>query len=119
MVHVPVVFCLALFLELRNTPFLGLLFRRKNFNASLGDGKSFTVSSCCGNEESVVDGVDGASTATSTATARVATELEEERTSERRRSGGDADTGVLLLLLLLLLVVVEEVVCKSCRTCSY
>ena len=134
---VPVVFCLALFLELRKTTFLGLLFRRKNFNASLGDGKSFTVSSCCGNAESVVvwmdgmDGIDGAvfslssccgnaeslvgideaSTTTATATARVAAELEEERTSERRRSGGVADTGVV--------VVVVEGVCKSCSTVSY
>ena len=140
---VPVVFCLALFLELRKTTFLGLLFRRKNFNASLGDGKSFTVSSCCGNAESVVvwmdgmDGIDGAvfssssrsrsccgnaeslvgideaSTTTATATARVAAELEEERTSERRRSGGVADTGVVLVL------VVVEGVCKSCSTVSY
>ena len=136
---VPVVFCLALFLELRKTTFLGLLFRRKNFNASLGDGKSFTVSSCCGNAESVVvwmdgmDGIDGAvfslssccgneeslvgideaSTTTATATARVAAELEEERTSERRRSGGVADTGVVLV------VVVVEGVCKSCSTVSY
>ena len=136
---VPVVFCLALFLELRKTTFLGLLFRRKNFNASLGDGKSFTVSSCCGNAESVVvwmdgmDGIDGAvfslssccgnaeslvgideaSTTTATATARVAAELEEERTSERRRSGGVADTGVVVV------VVVVEGVCKSCSTVSY
>ena len=139
---VPVVFCLALFLELRKTTFLGLLFRRKNFNASLGDGKSFTVSSCCGNAESVVvwmdgmDGIDGAvfslssccgneeslvgideaSTTTATATARVAAELEEERTSERRRSGGVADTGVVLVLVV---VVVVEGVCKSCSTVSY
>ena len=110
---VPVVFCLALFLELRKTTFLGLLFRRKNFNASLGDGKSFTVSSCCGNAESLV-GIDEASTTTATATARVAAELEEERTSERRRSGGVADTGVVLVV-----VVVVEGVCKSCSTVSY
>ena len=104
---VPVVFCLALFLELRKTTFLGLLFRRKNFNASLGDGKSFTVSSCCGNAESVVVWMDG------NAESVVVTELEEERSSERRRSGGVADTGVVLV------VVVVEGVCKSCSTVSY